>query len=58
MKKVKALCKEYMDHIERTDGSDCISEGHLEDIQHYIFEATIEHFYGKKVWNKINAAIQ
>jgi len=44
---LKALCEEYLDEVERGDEDT--------DTKHYLFEAAMEAFYGKEVWEYINS---
>jgi len=54
MEKLKALCKEYLDGLR--EGT--IVEDDRSDLRHYIFEAAMETFYGKEVWEEINSLHQ
>jgi hypothetical protein len=47
---IKATLKEYIDYL----GSDEYHEDSTDNYEHAIFEATVQAFYGPKVWNYIN----
>ena len=44
---MREICQEYIDSIAEKGYVD-------EDMEHYIFETTMEAVYGKKVWEYIN----
>ena len=46
---LKKLCREYLEAAADREGCDRLSK-----YEHYIFEAALEAFYGKKVWQVLN----
>lgn len=49
--KLEKACDEYMEFLR----SEEYHEDKANDYAHYIFEAALEHYYGKDVWDEINA---
>ena len=48
MKELMALCEGYLEEVKKGESEDT-------DTRHYIFEAAMEAFYGKAVWEYVNS---
>jgi len=47
LEKLKALVDEYVEKV--------LTDQHVDDdTDHYIFEAAVELFYGRLIWNQLN----
>ena len=53
MDRLKKECQDYLDFLD----SDDFNENRLDDYEHCIFEAALEMFHGKDIWNIVNSKL-
>ena len=53
MDRLKKECQDYLDFLD----SDDFNEDRLDDYEHCIFEAALETFHGKDIWDVVNSKL-
>jgi len=53
MDRLKKECQDYLDFLD----SDDFNEDRLNDYEHSIFEAALEMFHGKDIWDVVNSKL-